>query len=268
VGTEIRQFDLYIWDRLVVLSIERTRSDTHRHGAMQLTLGVDAEVRCGVAGHDAVSARAVLIAANTPHWFESTGPAAVVWIEPESRECRRLAEMHLGDAPVSALDPAPLVDLQPRLDQLAARSLSDGDAQALRDGLLSGWVERVGPAPPLHPAVKRVVRHIDGLSVIKVGLPELCEIAEVSESHLMHQFKHDLGMPLRRYLLWRRLRHALASMSEGRTATDTAHHAGFHDASHMNRVFKQLLELTPSALLKLRPAMQVRLLGDGLAARA
>jgi AraC-like DNA-binding protein len=73
----------------------------------------------------------------------------------------------------------------------------------------------------------------------------------------MHQFKHDLGVPLRRYLLWRRVQSAMAALADGHSATETAQLAGFHDASHLNRVFKQLLELTPGELARLGPDFNV-----------
>lgn len=256
MGTEIGQFDLTLTRETIVLLIDRARSDLHRHGAMQLTLGIDGPVRLAGEDGEALEGDAVLVAANAPHWFESTGPVAVVWLAPESWACRQLTQSFLGGHPLAVLDPEPLEELRPVLRRLADRSLVDEGVRCLVRSIESSWLTG-GQAPPLHPAVKRALRHIEGLVELRVSAAELAEVAGVSETYLMRQFKEGLGTPLRRVLLWQRVCRALDALGHRSSATDAAHLAGFHDLPHMSRVFKQLLELTPGELSRLQPPMRV-----------
>lgn len=59
------------------------------------------------------------------------------------------------------------------------------------------------------------------------------------------KFTQQVGLPFSRYILWRRLDRALATMRVGENATTAAHAAGFNDLSHFHRVLKQMGGITP-----------------------
>jgi len=94
------------------------------------------------------------------------------------------------------------------------------------------------------------------LAIMKASFPESPtsgEIAEqvgISESRLMHLFVEQVGVPLRRYTLWLRLRHVLFCVATGDNLTDAAHAAGFADSAHLARVFSSMFGITPSSMLR------------------
>ncbi|MEO6051520.1 MAG: helix-turn-helix domain-containing protein [Pyrinomonadaceae bacterium] len=57
-------------------------------------------------------------------------------------------------------------------------------------------------------------------------------------------------MPVRRYLLWQRLRDAMHQLAHGSSLTETAHAAGFADSAYLTRTFRGMLGIAPSALQK------------------
>jgi AraC family transcriptional regulator len=73
---------------------------------------------------------------------------------------------------------------------------------------------------------------------------------ELSESRFSHLFTENVRVPVRRYLLWLRLRDALHIHAGGGSLTETAHSAGFADSPHLTRTFKTSLGIAPSALVK------------------
>jgi AraC-like DNA-binding protein len=73
---------------------------------------------------------------------------------------------------------------------------------------------------------------------------------ELSESRFSHLFTEHVRVPLRRYLLWLRLRDALHLLAKIESLTETAHEAGFADSAHLTRTFRSALGITPSALVK------------------
>jgi AraC-like DNA-binding protein len=249
-------FDLrhYMWGDSAFQVIRMERGDLHRHGALQLTLGIEGEVRMGQTADraQAVIGRALLVAAHVPHWFQCDGWAAVSWMEPESRIGRLLAERFGTGGDVVALPAEPLEDVWSELAGLTEQSASAAEALRVKRRVESAWFGDAARARPIPPALKRALTHIRGLEVLKVSAAELAEVAGVSESHLLHLFGEELGVPLRRYLLWLRMKRAVMAISDGANATQAAHTAGFYDSAHLTKSFKELLSLDPSQLVKLR----------------
>ena len=78
----------------------------------------------------------------------------------------------------------------------------------------------------------------------------LAQAAHLSLSQLERLFSHQLGLPVRRLVLWRRLRVALQFALAGSTLTYAAHGAGFADSAHFSRTMKQLFGVTAAASLR------------------
>ena len=83
-----------------------------------------------------------------------------------------------------------------------------------------------------------------------VSVGEIAANVALSESRFSHLFTSQVGVPVRRYLLWLRLRKAIHLLANGTSLTDTAHEAGFADSAHFTRTFRQMLGIAPSSLIK------------------
>lgn len=68
--------------------------------------------------------------------------------------------------------------------------------------------------------------------------------AGLSPERFRHLFADEIGLPFRRYVLWRRLGHAVAEIAGGASATSAAHAAGFADAAHFARTMKATFGVT------------------------
>jgi AraC-like DNA-binding protein len=60
-----------------------------------------------------------------------------------------------------------------------------------------------------------------------------------------------VGIPFRRFVLWSRMRQAVASTQAGRDLTEAAVDAGFSDSAHLSRTFRAMFGLSPSMVLPL-----------------
>lgn len=85
-------------------------------------------------------------------------------------------------------------------------------------------------------------------TTLSVG--ELADMVHLSESRLSHLFSEQVSVSVRRYQLWFRLREAIQLLASGDSLTSTAHEVGFADSAHLSRTFRQMLGISPSALLK------------------
>jgi AraC-like DNA-binding protein len=73
----------------------------------------------------------------------------------------------------------------------------------------------------------------------------------------MHLFKEQVGVPLRRYLLWHRILAAVDRATQGETLTEAAHASGLADSAHLSRAFREIFGLSPSRVLKNSSFIQV-----------
>jgi AraC family transcriptional regulator len=124
-------------------------------------------------------------------------------------------------------------------DAVAARSLVDdligeSASSALSDDAL---VSR---------AVALINRSLDG----PITLAAVAKAVHRSPSRLAHRFREATGVPLRRYVLWSRLRTATEAAMRGASLTEAAHLAGFADSAHLSRTFRAMFGVAPSLLFK------------------
>jgi AraC family transcriptional regulator of arabinose operon len=82
----------------------------------------------------------------------------------------------------------------------------------------------------------------------KISLPDLAHIAGLSPCRLTHLFSQEVGLSIKRYLLWAKVRRAAQLLVSGKPLVDIAHASGFSDSSHMNRTYQQHFGLSPSFL--------------------
>ena len=98
--------------------------------------------------------------------------------------------------------------------------------------------------------VQRALHTLDQQLSGKVSAQSLAQAAHLSLSQLERLFVSQLGVPVRRLVMWRRLRRALDLALNGHTLTQAAHGAGFADSAHFSRTMKQLFGVTAGASLR------------------
>ncbi|WP_234358325.1 AraC family transcriptional regulator [Metapseudomonas resinovorans] len=67
-----------------------------------------------------------------------------------------------------------------------------------------------------------------------------------TQAHCSHWLQDSIGIPLRKLLLWQKLRRALEALSSAQGATEVAHAAGFADSAHLSRICLRTFGLRPS----------------------
>ncbi|MEW7292707.1 helix-turn-helix domain-containing protein [Aquimarina sp. 2304DJ70-9] len=69
----------------------------------------------------------------------------------------------------------------------------------------------------------------------------------LSESRLSHLFKESIGISIKKYLVWSKLKKAIhLVLNEGVTLTEASLQSGFFDQAHLSNAFKNVLGITPS----------------------
>lgn len=117
-------------------------------------------------------------------------------------------------------------------------------------------VEKSQP-PLVDQRIMRALEAIDQALDDKIKQATIIRAAGMSKSNFTKTFRANIGMPLRRYVLWQRLKRAVLTIQDGSDATHAAHKAGFSDSAHFSRTMRETFGVTPTQSLfkiKMTPA--------------
>ncbi|MFG2059643.1 helix-turn-helix domain-containing protein [Micromonospora sp. NPDC048930] len=104
----------------------------------------------------------------------------------------------------------------------------------------------VCPSTELDP---RLVEALNTLRDRSVPMPSLAATVGLSPQRLRALARHQVGMPLARWRLWARLRRAAEALRAGQSPAEAAITAGFADQAHFTRRMREMMGLTPAAVL-------------------
>ena len=249
---------LYLWPQRTLYIGFIGHLSAMSNGAHTLLLGLDRELSVKV-GEETVDARSFLIPAGVTYTAESHGQRiACCFLDPLGRDfCyhRQHMQPHGSGLFLNTEHEGE------QLDVLAALFDSRAEAgqalEAITGLLFPSPDEDVNGYKP-DDRVRRVVDSIRQDPVSNISNDSLAEAVGLSGDRLQRLFKDATGVPIRRYRLWARLFVISTLMAMGSSLTDAALSAGFSDSSHLTNVFRNMLGMSPSAVL--RRSKQVRIL--------
>ncbi|MFI9408138.1 helix-turn-helix domain-containing protein [Nocardia sp. NPDC052316] len=209
---------------------------THAHHAVQIIIAAGPIT---VAGANVeYTGTHMIIPADAPHRVLRGAPAGIaVFLDPDSAAGR--AATHRADTVGWSGGPA--------------LSLPDQDAPiaAAVTELMTILAPDSTTVPDAvrHPAVTAALHCLPVL--VAAGTVRTADLAArlgISASRLTHLFTAQVGLPLRRYVLWLRLVLVRDAVADGADLTSAAHSAGFADSAHLTRTCREIFGLPPSAL--------------------
>ena len=149
---------------------------------------------------------------------------------------------------------APRTDVVAALTRRLRSFFQDGCSQVEAAESFSYLFENLTPAERVtdvfEPRIKFIIDYLDATLDRRVTVSELASSVSLSPSRVEHLFNEQVGIPISRYLLWRRLHYALNMFQANRTLTEVAHDAGFADSAHLSRTFRRMLGISPSAIIR------------------
>jgi AraC family transcriptional regulator len=103
----------------------------------------------------------------------------------------------------------------------------------------------VPPSRRLDPRITRVLATIRAADELRISIEDAAAMVFLSPSRFAHLFKQQVGLPFRRYILWRKLTRAMFVIGRERTIAPAAHAADFADAAHLTQTFYQMFGIAP-----------------------
>ncbi len=222
---------------------------THLHHAIQIVVALDGMLAIRGQPGDWREASGLVVRPDVEHSFDPKGTwGAMLFVDPESTEGAWLQSTLVEE--ITLVPEARLVSCVAALRTFAERPLEGMETGSL----IRHCVQALSPgAPPmrrLDPRVTAVLNGIRGAEELRISLEDAAAMAFLSPSRFAHLFTEQMGLPFRRYLLWRKLTRAMLAIGSGVTIADAAHAADFADAAHLTRTFYQMFGMAPSALMR------------------
>jgi AraC-like DNA-binding protein len=197
-----------------------TAGTLHRHAAFQIVIGIRDEVAVVDATDIHHRAAVLVVAPMERHCLQATPDVLTYFVEPHCVFADRLRQHH-GNGITAA----------PEL-----RALSE-------DEVRPAGTHRSGELDP------RLVQALNALVDHHVSFPSLAAKVGLSPQRLRALARSQLGMPLARWRVWTRLRRAAEALQNGQSPADAALTAGFADQAHLTRQMREMMGVTPSAVL-------------------
>ncbi|MCM2339521.1 AraC family transcriptional regulator [Rhodoferax sp.] len=220
----------------------------HSHYAIQLTIGAPAGLRVQFGHHgEWKSCNAAMFPSRATHTIDVTGCAmsVVLFIEPETPTGKALSARLQGQ--LELLDADTVAFAVTNLDRAWRVERSYDAVKAVCMQFLQ-QISQTATREPSDPRVLAAIEYLRQRVDLPVSLPEVAKVASLSPERFRHLFVEETGMPLRTYVLWRRLLHVWTLLMNGETLSGAAHAAGFADSAHLTRTARTMFGLPPSVL--------------------
>jgi AraC-like DNA-binding protein len=205
----------------------------HAHHAAQIVMAPQGlDIEDGANGR--IRACTAVIPPRQPHGHGACTHAALLFLDGDDLASRALSRNAEPRCETWGRD---------TLDVRLPRDPTPEQARALIASILSA-VDLRQPPGPRHPAARRMCAYLEDSD--HVDLARLSHEAGLSPRQMRHAFARDVGLPMRAYLRWKRLRRAIAAVEEGASLSAAAASAGFADSAHLSRVFREQFGMTPT----------------------
>jgi AraC family transcriptional regulator len=240
----------YLWDGgFLTMGQGSAVVPAHSHHAIQIVVGLGGETAVRQPDAEWQASTGVMVAADVPHQFDPRGSLlAMIFVDPESTEGRWLARSFRS--PIVTIPEARLAEVVPALRRLWDEPLDAAETARLIHATVRAIC--VGPPPPyrLDDRIRKALEVIRQTDTSKISLESVARAVFLSPSRFAHLFSSEVGLPFRRYVLWRRLTRAMLAVGRGSTLSAAAHLCGFADSAHLTRSSVQMFGQPPSVMMQ------------------
>ena len=220
----------------------------HSHHAVQISIGMTGHVRFSEEGGEWVEGDAAVIMPNAAHSFDPLGnTVAMIFVDPETLEGRWLRHSMRGT--INPVDSQRSDEVRTSLLAFRDRRPSLDEAARLITGAVRALCEGPPPVRRMDERIARALAWIRANDARGLSLEAVAREAFLSPSRFAHLFTEEVGLPFRRYLLWRKLTRAIGEVGRGNTMSAAAHAAGFSDSAHLTRTFYQMFGIPPTIMM-------------------
>jgi len=236
---------------------------THSHHALQVTISMGEPFNFTCEEAEPALYQGVIVGADIEHSLQGrNGQYVTLLLDPELHPVKHILGNHQTSG-FAQIDENRLTQMRDFIQFLIADQASKTKSKIENPiAALMSILSQSDCQQALDSRIETVIGYIAKAEHKMADVEELAQVVALSSGRLIHLFKQEVGIPIRRYLLWQRLLDACAYASlhahdemncDGKSdlsLTDAAHQAGFTDSAHFSRTFKAMFGLHPSSFIK------------------
>lgn len=238
---------IYYWYGASLILLNGLTSDIHKHYPIEIYIGLDEAFQVNF-GNRWRQYRCIIIDSNLPHQIKGgCGCIALLLLDPKFYGLNNLPLFKDQSYYQPTEDQISL--LTDKIKEFGALPYTCAQAKTLTNEIVFSLFGLCSAKGDIDPRVDTLLNRLEHTQE-KLTISDLAKAVNLSESRLAHLFKEQTGTPIRRYLLWLKLRRAIKMIIAGSTFTYAAHQSGFADSAHLSRTYRQMFGVSPSELLK------------------
>ena len=240
----------YLWDGgFLALGRSEGVIQPHAHHAIQIVITIDGMAGIRGSRGDWQPGRGIIVRPDVVHSFDARGSlGAMLMLEPESIEGTWLRTALVQE--ITLLPDTALASCVSELRKFCEQPFASMAVGELIRHCVLALCAGAPPTRQRDPRVTTVLNAIRESADLRMSVEAAAAVVHLSPSRFAHLFKQQVGLPFRRYMLWRKLTRATLAIARERTITAAAQAADFADAAHVTRTFQQMFGIPPSAMLQ------------------
>ena len=238
-----------VWDEQAIFLGHAANASLHASPAIKVCVALDGNFGlCTGADDTFINYESAIIAPGQPHAIDGRHNNMVMMLlVPEAKLAQPLTPI-FSQKGITRLSPAVVSKIRRIFADFDERLAADDSIEHICFQMVAAI--RGGDSLPIDSRVAQSIEWIRASREEGISVREIAAGVELSESRFSHLFTENVRIPVRRYLLWLRLRDSMHLLAQGKSLTKTAHEAGFSDSAHLTRTFRGMLGIAPSALIK------------------
>lgn len=246
---------IYLWEGKFIYIGKSISTYTHANHAVEISISLGKPMKIN-RGHDLwQESQGIIIGADENHeCMIPLGNGVIhIGLDPESLFARKLTDKFLQGDAISFLAEDKVSNFVNKIKQVLNENK---DSSRILDILNEFFSQLLGvpcltiEAEAMDSRIRKIIFLLKESHEDKFSLKQLANVVGLSPGRLVHLFKEQVGIPIRRYALWIKLNRAVLAIVQEKNLTEAAHNAGFADSAHFSRTFLRMFGVPPSEILK------------------
>lgn len=227
---------LYLWNSKAMYLGSSFETGEHSHNAVQIVVSLQGKIKIAING-EWKEGDFFIIPPNTRHKTVFLGMVGMLYADAE--DVRFVAQKNeMSGIPVETIEKLKASFRSPP-DVETAEKVYD---EVMRE---AGFFRQQSTL--MDERIRKCLDYIDTHSSESLSMEKICHDLHISESTFSHLFSKEVGIPFRRYLIWKRLKNAVYYfINADCSLTEAALEAGFTDQPHFTKSFKEIFGVQPS----------------------
>ena len=221
----------------------------HDHHAIQIAISFDEAIEIKLPD-SAFKFKAAIIDSDQPHECRTYDNTFLLLnIAPESKIGISLKKNYLANQKIAGLSARKASEFIGKLKNELKGEQDSNEIFSITQQFLHS-LSYTKETKIFDDRILEVLKLLNQQNDVPIRINDLASKVFISPNRLIHLFTDQVGIPIRKYILWKKLLIALQEIIITKNITQAALEGGFSDAPHFNRTFKRMFGLNPSTLLK------------------